>query len=195
MPDPILRVRYPVERSALYINIAIRNIKAHVPDRRRLARQRALHAHAFEKRRRDQIHVLAWVGEKPHHRKCGKRAQRAAVVVAGESAVGVAELGGDVGVGTLCAEGGTAGVVVLEDGEEGGFVADVNETRVMEVVEAFDECGGAAEGGYQGSHVVGNEAGGMVLVLLPSPRIHMMGFPIGHLGQDKMWLRMSGNET
>lgn len=51
-------------------------------------------------------------------------------------------------MGTFGAEGGTTGVVVLEDGEEGRLVADVDQTRVVEVVEAGGEGGGAAEGGY-----------------------------------------------
>lgn len=70
-------------------------------------------------------------------------------------------MGGDVGVGAFGAEGGTTGVVVLEDGEEGGFVTDVDEAGFVEVVEAGGESGGAAEGGYQGSHVVGDEALGV----------------------------------
>jgi len=45
-------------------------------------------------------------------------------------------------------EGGPAGVVVLEDGQEGGFVAYVGYTAVVEVVEAAGEGGGAAVEGY-----------------------------------------------
>jgi hypothetical protein len=37
--------------------------------------------------------------------------------------------------------------VVLVDGEEGRLIADVGYVSVVEVVEAFDEGGGAAEGG------------------------------------------------
>ena len=50
-------------------------------------------------------------------------------------------------MGALGAEGRAAGVVVLEDGEEGGFVADVDEAGIVEVVEAFCEGDRAAEGG------------------------------------------------
>lgn len=64
-------------------------------------------------------------------------------------------------MGAFGAEGGTTGVVVLEDGEEGGFVADVDEAGFVEVVEAGGESGRAAKGGYQGSHVVGDEALGV----------------------------------
>lgn len=56
-------------------------------------------------------------------------------------------------------EAGAAGVVVLEDGEEGGLVADVGDVLVVEVVEAGGELGRAAEEGDQGALVVGGVAG------------------------------------
>lgn len=56
-------------------------------------------------------------------------------------------------------EAGAAGVVVLEDGEEGGLVADVGDVLVVEVVEAGGEVGGAAEEGDECALVVGGVAG------------------------------------
>lgn len=56
---------------------------------------------------------------------------------------------------------GPVGVVVLEDGEEGGLVADVGYALVVEVVEAAGELGWAAEEGDEGGHVVGDEAEGV----------------------------------
>ena len=47
----------------------------------------------------------------------------------------------------------------LEDRKESLFVADIEEAGSMEVCKAIDECGGAAESGDQGSHVLGNEEG------------------------------------
>jgi len=49
--------------------------------------------------------------------------------------------------------------VELEDGEEGLLVADVEKAGGVQVGEARDEGGGAAEGGDQAGHVLGDEEG------------------------------------
>lgn len=48
--------------------------------------------------------------------------------------------------------------MVLEDGEEGGLVADVGDALVVEEVEAFDEGVGPAEEGDEVCLVVGDKA-------------------------------------
>lgn len=48
---------------------------------------------------------------------------------------------------TLGGKGRTPGVVVLEDGEEGGLVADVGDALVVQEIEAGDEGVGAPEEG------------------------------------------------
>jgi hypothetical protein len=90
---------------------------------------------------------LPGVGEKSDHRESDEGTHSAGVVVTGETVIGGGEEGGDVEVGAESGESGAPGVVVLVDGEEGGLVADVGYVFVVEVVEAFDEGGGAAESG------------------------------------------------
>jgi hypothetical protein len=61
-------------------------------------------------------------------------------------------------VGAAGREARAPGEVVLEDGGEGGLVADVGDVLVVEIIEARDEGGGAAEEGDEGGLVVGDVA-------------------------------------
>lgn len=49
--------------------------------------------------------------------------------------------------------------MVLVDGQKGGFVADVGDGVVVEVVETADKGRRSAEGGYERGHVVRDEEG------------------------------------
>lgn len=52
----------------------------------------------------------------------------------------------------------SAGVVVLEGGQEGNLIPNVEQTRVKDVVETLDEGVGSAEKGYESCLVVRDEA-------------------------------------
>ena len=117
MIDPIPGIRFPIQRRALDINICrIRRIEIDIPHSGRLPRLRVGDVDVLEIRRRDEVDVLARVGEETHHAEGHEGAHCAAVVVAGETVGGRGEVARDVGVGAEGGEGGAAGVVVLEDG-------------------------------------------------------------------------------
>ena len=159
MLQPILRVRFPVQRGLLDINVLIRRVEIDVLDRRRLTRDFVLHADLFEKRRRDEIHILPRVRKRPHHRQRQERAHGAAVVVARQSADRVVELRRDVVMRALRGFARPSGEMVLEYGQEGLFVADVQQAGFVQIIQALHEGRGAAHGGDQRRHVLGHEEG------------------------------------
>lgn len=156
MVDPTLRVRLPVQRGILHIEILVTGpIKIQVPDRRGLARQRVRNVHLGEERRVDQVHVLSAHRPEAHHAQRGEAAHGPAVVVAGDPADGVVELAGDVKVAIVRREARAARVVEEVDHQERLLVADVVEPRrVVEVPEALDERVRPAQGGDELGHVV-----------------------------------------
>jgi hypothetical protein len=68
---------------------------------------------------------LSRVREESEEAEGSEGSHGAGVVVSGQAGGGGVEEGGGVGMGAKGRESGTAGVVVEEDGEERGFVADV----------------------------------------------------------------------
>lgn len=70
---------------------------------------------------------MARDGPESHHGKRGERAHGAGIVISGDAGDRGVELGGDVEVGEVGGKAGASGIVELEDGEEGLFVADVEE--------------------------------------------------------------------
>ena len=92
MPDPILRKLLPVQRRALDVNVCITRVKIHISDRRRVTSSFVANAHFFEERRRDEVHVLACVGEDAHHSQSREGAHGAAVIIAWNAIDGVIEL-------------------------------------------------------------------------------------------------------
>ena len=148
MIDPILRVRRAVEGRVLDIDVRVRRVEIRIGDGCRLARDVAGDGDAGEIGWNDQVDVLARVGEEAHHGEGDEGAEGAAVVVSWQAAVAVGEVGWDVEVGAVGGAAGAAGVVVLEDGEEGGLVADVFNVGFVQVVEAGDEGCGATHVGY-----------------------------------------------
>lgn len=159
MRQPIFRPRFAIQRSALNINCLIIRIKIDIPDRGRLAALLVRHIHLPEITWRDQIDILTRNRPETHHRQGGERAHGARVVVPRETGHGVVELRGDVEMAVLGAESRSACVVELEDGEEGLLVAYVEQAGGVEVLEALDEGGGAAEGEDQSGHVLWHEEG------------------------------------
>ena len=156
MIDPVLGVRLPVQRGALDIDGLVGGIEPDIPHPRRLPGGRVGDVHALEVRRHDQVHVLARVGEEAHHGE---------VVITRQPVGHGREEARDVEVVALGRQARAARVVVLEDGQERGLVADVGDVGVVEEVEAADEGGRPAVEGYQMGLVMGDEAGvGLVTV-------------------------------
>lgn len=123
--DPILRVRPPIQGRALDVYVPVRRVEVDVADRGGFVGLGVRDAHGFEERGHDEVDVLARVGEQAHHGEDGEGAHGAGIVVPGQPAVGCVERGRYVTVGAEGREGGAAGVVVLEDREEDGLIADV----------------------------------------------------------------------
>jgi hypothetical protein len=98
MSDPVLRVRLPVQRGALYVYILMLLVKIDSANRRSFSRERIRHAERLEERGGDEIHVLAWVGEQAHHAQQHKGRHGARVVVAWEPGVRGVEARWDVWV-------------------------------------------------------------------------------------------------
>lgn len=48
--------------------------------------------------------------------------------------------------------------MILEDSEEGRFVANVGNVFIVKIVQALDKAGGATQHGDESCHVMGNEA-------------------------------------
>lgn len=159
MINPILRIRLSIQFRLLNINILITRIKIHIADPGRLARRRMRNIDTFEKGRNDEIDVLTRVGRESHHGEGEKGAHGSRIVVSGQTVKSGGEETWDVEVGAFGGETGTAGVVVLVDGEKGGFVANVSDIFLVEVFETGNESLGAAEGGDEFGHVVGNVKG------------------------------------
>ena len=113
MPDPALAVRLTVQGSALDEYVA--RIKIDVADSSGLMRLRMRDADRSKKWGRDQVHVLARVGEEAHHGEGDEGAHGAAVVVAREAAVCGIEGAGDVAVDAMRGEARSSCVVVLEN--------------------------------------------------------------------------------
>lgn len=74
----------------------------------------------MEKRRGDEVDVLARDGEEAGHGEGDEAAGSAGVVVAWQAGDAAVEGGGDVGVDSRGGEGGAGGVVVLEAGRGRG---------------------------------------------------------------------------
>lgn len=121
MANPILAIRLPIKRRTLNINCLILGVKIYVANDSCLARDWRFDGDALEEGGRDQVDVLPWIGEETHHGHGDERAHCPTVVVAWEAGMGWGEVAGDVRVRAEGAEGGTAGVVVLEDCQEGGL--------------------------------------------------------------------------
>ena len=131
MRQPIFSIILPIQRCTLNINIAIRCVKVNALDGRCLARCRASNRDRGKERWRDVIHVLAWIREDAEHRQRDEGAHSAAVVVTRYAAYCRVELAGNVVVNALCRLGWATCVMVLEDGQEALFIANVDETCVM----------------------------------------------------------------
>lgn len=157
--DPIVGKGLPIQSRTLDVDILIRRVEIDVADRGHIARELVRGADLLEKRRRDEVDVLARVRKRPHHRQSYKAPHTAAVVVARDACGRCVELAGDVGVDALCGLGGTAGIVVLEDGQEVLLVSLVSEAALLEIIKTAHKSRGAAEGGDQCGLVVGNEKG------------------------------------
>ena len=67
MIDPIPRIRYPIQRRRLNINILIRRIEIHVSDCGSLVSGGTRDGHTFEVWGDDEVDVLAGVGEETDH--------------------------------------------------------------------------------------------------------------------------------
>ena len=63
MINPILRIRYPIQRCALDIDVLIRSVEVDVANRRRLARDGVSYRYRGKEGRRDEVDILARVGE------------------------------------------------------------------------------------------------------------------------------------
>jgi hypothetical protein len=148
MSNPILRPRLPIQGGTLHINILIPNIEIHIPNNSLPPRNLTLDTHAPEERRRDKIHILPRIRENSHHSQGGEGTHGAGIVVSRETIGFCEEFGGDVEVRAGGGETWSSCVVVLVDGEEGLFVANVGYIGRVVVVEAFDEGVWATEGRY-----------------------------------------------
>ena len=136
MINPVLRIRLPIQRCALYIYRLVARIKIHVADYGCFVGDGAGNTHAFEERRDDEVDVLPRVREQPHHGEGDEGAHGTAVVVAGQACRRGREEGWNIEVGAQRRESWTPCVVVLEYGEEGWLVAYVGDVVVVEIVEA-----------------------------------------------------------
>lgn len=145
MINPIPGPLDPIPPRTLNVYIFILRIEVYVFDCSRFSRLAIHHTHTLKKRGGNEIHVLSWIGEDAHHSERDEGAHRAGIVVAGDAGDCVVELRGDVGVCACGAEAWTAGIVVEEDGEEGLFIAHVEETAFVEEIETFDKGGGPAQ--------------------------------------------------
>lgn len=67
MVDPVLGVRLAVQRGRLYVDSLVRGIEVDVADRGRLAGHGRGDVDAVEIWRRDEVDVLPWIWEQPHH--------------------------------------------------------------------------------------------------------------------------------
>ena len=101
---------------------------------------------------------MAGVREEAYHGESNEGAHGAAVIISWEAAISGLEVGWDIEVRPLGREGGAAGVVVLEDGEESGLVADVGDLLIVEVVESVDEGCWSSKVGDESCLVVRYEA-------------------------------------
>lgn len=81
VPDPVLLIRLPVQRSTLDIYVFIRGVEMQIPDRRCLICDRMREAYRLEEWREDEIYVLAWVREETHHGEDCETAHGAGIVV------------------------------------------------------------------------------------------------------------------
>lgn len=125
MLEPVPRIRLPIQRRGLDVNVLELRVVVDVSDGRRVARLAVLDGHGLEEGRRDEVHVLAGIGENTHHGERREGAHGAAVVVARDPADRVVELRWDVPVRALGRQARAPCVVVQEDVEEGLLVADV----------------------------------------------------------------------
>jgi len=79
-------------------------------------------------------------GGEYEHRHCDEGAHGTGIVVSRETGVGGGEVAGDVEMGALGAEAGTAGVVILEYGKEGRLVANVCDILVVQEIQSLHEA-------------------------------------------------------
>ena len=87
MINPVLSIVFAVESCALDIYCFIAWVEVYVTDYSRFFSEWGLDGHAFKEGRRNQVDVLAGVGEEAHHGHGDKGAHGSAIVVAGETGV------------------------------------------------------------------------------------------------------------
>lgn len=67
MVDPILSIRLSIQCRRLDVDVLVRSIEVHIPNRCGLVGQGMGDGHAFEVRRGNEVDVLARVREQSHH--------------------------------------------------------------------------------------------------------------------------------
>ena len=167
--EPALGIRPAVEGGVLDEDAVVGRVEVDAADAGDAAGGRARDVDGLEERRRDQVDVLARVGEEPHHRERHERPHRPAVVVARQAPRRRREVPRDVEVRPLRREPRPPRVVVLEHRQERWLVPDVRDLRVVQEVQPPHELLRSPEQPRQVCLGVRDEAGGVALVLLYSP--------------------------
>lgn len=67
MINPVLRIWLSIQSCGLDVDVLVRGIEVHVPDCGCFAGERRGDGDALKVGWDDKVHVLAWVGEEPHH--------------------------------------------------------------------------------------------------------------------------------
>lgn len=142
MVNPVLSVGLSVKGSALDVDVVVLGIEVDVADLGSLSSDRALDLYGFKERRNDKVDILAGVGEKTHHAHSNKGSHGATIIVTGKTSWGRGEELGDVEVAALGRQSRATSVVVLEDCQESGLVANVGDTLVVEEVKTAAELVG-----------------------------------------------------
>ena len=132
--DPVLGVGLTVKRGALDVDGLVGGVEVDVTDRGCLAGKRALDADGFEVRRRDKVDALPSHREEPHHVPDNEAAKGAAVVVRQQPFGRAIKIAWDVGVGAFGGQAWTSSIMVLENGMEVLFVADIINSAFVKIV-------------------------------------------------------------
>lgn len=101
MINPILRVRYSIQRRGLDVDVRVAWVKVYISDCCRLVSGRRGYGNTFEEWWNDQVDILSRVWEEPNHGESHEGSHCSAIVVSEKSGTGRLKEGRNVEMGSL----------------------------------------------------------------------------------------------
>src|ERR1700761_773311 len=115
MAEPVLGIRFSVQRRFLDVDVLVTRVEIAIPDGGLLTRDLVRHTHFLEEWRCDEVYVLPGIRKCPHHRQRHERPHGSTIVVPWYAGSRGVKLAGDVVMDAFGALARSAGVVVEID--------------------------------------------------------------------------------